>query len=163
MPTITTRSDSCSVGNRIVLCAVVRWRAEGVVSRWRNAREGQALLCLQPASHFGRAGAVAIPEVTATDGRGPGIVQIACWRWNGCISADSNVESLPHSPARHGGLRPFLGSRTAIAAKGGRRHFCDMSAGFCTPPEVASPQKNVFRRSFGQFPPRSVKFSCKKT
>jgi len=79
------------------------------------------------------------------------------------ISADSNVESLPHSPARHGGLRPLLGSRTAIAAKGGRRHFCDMSAGFCTPPEVASPQKNVFRRSFGQFPPRSVKFSCKKT
>ena len=80
-----------------------------------------------------------MPEANATVCRGLGSFEMACWRCNGRITADSNVEPPPHSVARHGGLRPLLGSRAAIAAKGGRRHFCDMSAGFYTPPEIASP------------------------
>lgn len=80
-----------------------------------------------------------MPEANATDCRGLGSFGMACWRCSGRITADSNVEPPPHSVARHGGLRPLLGSRAAIAAKGGRRHFCDMSAGFYTPPEIASP------------------------
>ena len=88
--------------------------------------------------------AAAVPEANATDCRGLGSFRMARWRCNERITADSNVESPPHSVVRHGGPRPLLGSRAAIAVKGGRRHFCDMSAGFCAPSEIAAPLKNRF-------------------